>query len=232
MRLLVLVGISPDGDSGGCELMTLSEQFPNEMLPVKVIKLTRGGFTIIDPEDFERITSCGSWNMDKKGYAIHGVRDPDGRWKSARHEFMHNLIRGANGTDHKNRVKLDNRRANLRAVTDALNTANQKIRSDNRAGLKGVQHLPGGGWRATISQGGKDLHLGVFASREDAGYAYDRKALEIFGEYACTNQMQRLLPPDPGHPIKSRPRPRPSAGTLAKRRASLLAYNARKRVAA
>jgi hypothetical protein len=44
-----------------------------------------------------------------------------------------------------------------------------------------------GKWRARIHAGGHPVHLGEFASAEDAATAYDVAAIAAFGEYACLN---------------------------------------------
>jgi hypothetical protein len=47
---------------------------------------------------------------------------------------------------------------------------------------------------AKISNGaGKKIHLGMFATAKEAAEAYDRKALEMFGNKAVTNKMMGLL---------------------------------------
>lgn len=48
-------------------------------------------------------------------------------------------------------------------------------------------------WAAKICIDGKDYHLGYFNDEIDAAIAYDEKAIELFGEFACTNQMLGLL---------------------------------------
>ena len=76
-----------------------------------------------------------------------------------------------NEIDHKNRVRSDNRLANLREATDAQNSQNQKKHATNTSGYVGVTRQ-GRCWRAKIRVAGKRKHLGNFASIEDAGRAY------------------------------------------------------------
>jgi hypothetical protein len=42
---------------------------------------------------------------------------------------------------------------------------------------------------ARIHHNYKDLYLGLFTTPKAAAKAYDKKAVELFGEFACTNKM-------------------------------------------
>ncbi|MEN6337259.1 MAG: AP2 domain-containing protein [Phycisphaerales bacterium] len=44
-----------------------------------------------------------------------------------------------------------------------------------------------GKWRATIHIKGKSIWIGHFATEEEAARAYDRRAVELFGEFARLN---------------------------------------------
>ena len=76
--------------------------------------------------------------------------------------------------DHINRIKTDNRIANLRSLTPAENAQNQSLSSDRgRAKMLGVswKSRPGR-WVAQIRIAGKQVHLGYFDSAEKAAAAY------------------------------------------------------------
>jgi len=91
--------------------------------------------------------------------------------------------------DHINRVRTDNRLSNLRLATRAENGRNCSARK-SASGLKGA-HLDKGRlgrlrrpWVARITQNGKPLHLGYFATAEEAHAAYVQAARELYGEFA------------------------------------------------
>ena len=42
-------------------------------------------------------------------------------------------------------------------------------------------------WTAQISYNGQRIHLGYFTNESEAGRAYDRKAIELFGVFAKLN---------------------------------------------
>lgn len=104
-------------------------------------------------------------------------------------DFLHHLIIGKPEkgfvTDHINRNRLDNRRENLRHVPFAMNIQNAKGQP-NLSGYKGVAKS-GKRWRAYIKPLGKQLHLGSFATKEEAAKAYDKSAGEYWGKYAYLN---------------------------------------------
>ena len=95
--------------------------------------------------------------------------------------------------DHINHNGLDNRRENLRIATVSQNHANEgKRRGNYSSKYKGVYlrsdrlHL---GYHARISSKSEGtIWLGRFGDDEvAAARAYDRKALELFGEFAYLN---------------------------------------------
>lgn len=88
--------------------------------------------------------------------------------------------------DHINRVKNDNRFANLRLATRAQNAKNVGITRRNTSGFKGVSwHNRGRYWAASIKVDGEFRHLGCFASAEEAYAAYSAAAKELHGEFHC-----------------------------------------------
>ena len=74
--------------------------------------------------------------------------------------------------DHINGDRSDNRIANLRDVSRLTNRQNmRRAQADNRSGLLGVS-LANNRCKASIRSGGKNHHLGYFASPEAAHAAY------------------------------------------------------------
>lgn len=84
--------------------------------------------------------------------------------------------------DHRNGRRDDNRWCNLRAATHSQNQGNYSRQSNNKSGFKGVT-LNQGRWMATC--GGR--FFGRFPTREEAARAYDKAALERYGEFAKLN---------------------------------------------
>ena len=96
--------------------------------------------------------------------------------------------------DHINGDGLDNRRSNLRIATQSQNNANRRISHRNSSGFKGVSWAKRERrWCASIKIGGKSRGIGYFRDREEAARAYDARALELFGEFALTNEALGLF---------------------------------------
>lgn len=175
--------------------MTLSQQFPDLMMPVKVIPLTHQRFTIIDPEDWE-LASYFPWYAHKgqdaySWYAITLI---------GRHKIpLHMLLTRSRETDHINGNGLDNRRVNLRGAKHYLNIANQGKRTSRTAVIyssrfKGVTWDKNRArWIARITVQGKGIHLGRFEEETEAAKAYDNAAIQHFGQFARTNKQLGLL---------------------------------------
>lgn len=86
--------------------------------------------------------------------------------------------------DHINGNRDDNSIANLREATASQNTINQKLRSDNRSGYRGVQwserHKK---WRARIKVDGETTELGYFDTALAASNAYEMAADRLHGAF-------------------------------------------------
>ena len=92
--------------------------------------------------------------------------------------------------DHINQNKHDNRLENLRVCSRSQNTGNVGLRSTNVTGYKGIWFAKHAGrWRAAIKIDGCSIHIGYFDTPESAALAYNRAALEHFGEFAHLNDV-------------------------------------------
>jgi hypothetical protein len=93
--------------------------------------------------------------------------------------------------DHKNVDCSANEIENLRPATTTEQQGNKKVQSNNTTGYKGVSYSDTRNktkpWRASITDQGKAVHLGYFATAETAAKAYDIAALEKFGNFALLN---------------------------------------------
>jgi HNH endonuclease len=148
---------------------------------MKVILLTKGQFTMVDDEDFERLNQhkwyarsdrCGAW------YAVRG-RMPT--------IMMHKEILQTNQeVDHRNRNGLDNRKENLRLCTRSQNCGNRRKVEGSASKYKGVFRNGPRRWMVKIQR----RYLGSFSTQEEAARAYNKAAQEAYGEFALLNEVK------------------------------------------
>ena len=88
--------------------------------------------------------------------------------------------------DHINGDSTDNRWENLRDVTQGVNNTNRRPYKSNSIGYKGVT-FNGKRYLARISYKNTIYRLGRYDTPEEAARAYDKKALELWGNLAVLN---------------------------------------------
>ena len=87
-------------------------------------------------------------------------------------------------TDHRDHNGLNNQKYNMRICTIAQNNYNRIPYGWSK--YLGVSHIEGHPI-AQIRKERKLFYLGFFKTEEDAAHAYDKKAIEFFGEFANLN---------------------------------------------
>jgi len=153
----------------------------------RLIPLSHGLHAIVDAADYEWLSQY-KWFLWGAGYAARRV--PGGVL------LMHREITQAppgRDVDHINGNRLDNRRSNLRICTRAENLRNTPKRQGCLSLYKGVssnhRHK---NWFAQIWFEGDNIRLGTFDDETEAARAYDRAALELFGEFAWLNFPEEI----------------------------------------
>jgi len=152
-----------------------------------VIYLRDGETCLVDEQDYEEINEYKwianhvSLEGTRKNYYAHGLKAEAGcismhRWLMKPPPEM--II------DHKDGNGWNNQRSNLRICDYSQNGANM-IR-EFKWGYRGVWKN-GNGWGARITIRGKRIQLGTFEHKLDAAMAWDRAAIEGWGEFARTN---------------------------------------------
>lgn len=136
------------------------------------------GEALVDDTDYGWLSQW-TWRRNSCGYAVRG-KVINGRYTLI---FMHRAIMGMPPSeglevDHKNRNRLDNRRGNLRWVTDQESVCNRQRWSNS--GWRGV-HKEGNKYHAQISVGGRTQSLGYHNTDVAAALAYDAVARTLPG---------------------------------------------------
>ena len=158
---------------------------------MKKINLTQGKVALVDEEDFIILSSVRWYCVRFRGkFYAQGMID-------GKPVYMHRFIVKANrrfDIDHKDGNGLNNRKSNLRACTKSQNQGNRGTASHNTSGFKGVSAHPSfKGFRAFIRKNGIQQHIGIFQTASQAAREYDKKAKELFGEFAKTNESLGLF---------------------------------------
>lgn len=153
------------------------------VITVKQIPLTQGKFAIVDDEDYGWLNQW-KWCTMQTPYGFVAVRR-----KGKSTMYMHRLITGAvhgKEVDHKNHIRLDNRKANLRVCTRSQNAKNQVLQKNTASRYKGVRRRCNR-WQARIMNNRKSFYLGSYKTENEAAKAYDSEAVRLFGEFAYLN---------------------------------------------
>lgn len=149
------------------------------------IELSRGLKTLIDDEDFERVSKHKWYSHDTKSgfYAATNIA----RKCVYLHTFLMCSPKGKE-VDHINGNKLDNRKENLRLVTHQQNSFNSESRKELPKGVCFDKQT--GKYIAQIMYNGKNIKIGRFKTILEASQEYDKKAHILFGEYARLENME------------------------------------------
>ena len=164
---------------------------------------------LLDEEDWDKVSQY-KWHLAQartgRFYARTNVDNPNGgiRYHKVNGKVykypkqttipMHRLImatpKGMH-TDHVNGENtLDNRKQNLRVCTNEQNCRNRGKNKNNTHGYKGVTYdarRAYSPWTARIGYKMKRIYIGNYATAEEAAIAYDKKVIELSGEFATLN---------------------------------------------
>lgn len=169
----------------------------------RIIHLSRGFQTVVNEEDYA-VLATFNWTVQldynrRKAYAVRWETIDRRRFKIYMHRVIARPPKGAI-TDHADGDGLNNRRGNLRVCGYHENAANGVFTKLGFVQYRGVT-FEGNRFRARITFLGEREHLGYFDSAEEAARAYDRRALEMFGEFALVNFPKPIPARRPEEPI-------------------------------
>lgn len=156
------------------------------------IYLTRGMVALVSECDYP-LVSKHKWAFQAKnaqiedtGYASRFV--PLGNGKRLKVYLHREIVQPPPGkiAEHKNGDGLDCRRSNLRLANHIQNRANRAY-EPGLSGFIGVSRSGMSRWRAKMEVDQKTVHLGTYATKEEAAQAYDRAVIERHGVFAVLN---------------------------------------------
>lgn len=140
-----------------------------------LIPLTQGQFAKIDKSDLDLVNRC-KWQAAKRA-------DGKGFYATSRFGKMHRIILSISDSrivDHKDGDGLNNRRYNIRAGNQSLNSVNRRTTQSKY--LRGV-YKDGNCWFSKIKINKKNVYLGSFKTEQEAHNAFMNVAKKIHGEW-------------------------------------------------
>lgn len=151
------------------------------------VQLCNDKIMLIDLEDLP-LVEAHVWTWYQNGYAF-----------TAKAGLFHKAITGYDMTDHINRVKLDNRKKNLRPADPFINSRNMSMFKTNTSGINGVRREPkkegrNGQWAALWCEEGKVRRVG-FSVKEYGEDGAKKRAADFRQEVNKRLKITNGLPP-------------------------------------
>lgn len=148
------------------------------------------GEALVDSEDIIKIKGF-KWHVHPNGYVHNNKGTP-------MHHIILDFIFDGYSTvvDHINGNRKDNRKSNLRLVSNGENCLNRhSLNSNNSSGYYGVcWKKESKKWCARITRDGKRVHLGYFVNKDDAAMAYDKAVANCTdNKYRPSNNISQRL---------------------------------------
>ena len=155
--------------------------YEKDIIKIPIGKDAKDGYAIVDRDRLD-LTKY-NWHITTKGYVSTSP-------KYGESYLLHRLVMNAPEgmlVDHIDHNVLDNRSINLRLCTPMENSRNSKSRNSSSSKYIGVGwHRAANKWEA-FGKLGKKVYLGIYVNEIDAAKAYDKFALENYGDFANTN---------------------------------------------
>jgi hypothetical protein len=149
---------------------------------VSFIKATNCDIKILVSDEDWHFLVRYKWYINSEGYVTTDKLGRMHRWllQPKPHEII----------NHKNSIRFDNRRNNLEIATFTENSHQKIKKKDTTSKYFGVSFKKNKNkWYACISKEGKQFNLGSYENENDAALAYNKKALEIYGNKANLNDI-------------------------------------------
>ena len=149
---------------------------------------SKGEKFYFDLEDYDKIKDY-CWWISNEGYVVSKDKN---RKRAALHRIVTDCQDGLMVDHiHGRQSRYDNRKSNLRIVTNQNNCMNNGLSSNNTSGVTGVHwDKLNKKWKAQIGYNYKRIQLGAFDNFEDAVAARKQAEDKYFGEYSYDNSMK------------------------------------------
>ncbi len=157
------------------------------------IPLQHGEFAVVDHVDYEFLMKR-NWRLTPGRVNIVKTGNVNALFMGClvlKRKFNQDDLGGVNYIDGN---PLNNCRNNLRLATVSQSQMTQKPRKGCSSKFKGVVWVKRRKrWSAAICKDSKTTYLGYFIDEIKAAEAYNRAALELFGEFARVNTFEEVV---------------------------------------
>lgn len=154
---------------------------------VKKIPLQNGMFALVDDEDYERCMEY-VWNSNRRTTVngLNVVTRIDGKTTTLLNFIFKDTEKLLK--THANGNLFDYRKENIKFIEPSFARISRKGARGSSSKYKGVfRRKNAKKWQAKIRKDGHLKHLGTFISEDDAARAYNKAAMELFGEGCYLN---------------------------------------------
>lgn len=154
-----------------------------------------GTYFFFDKEDYDRIKKY-CWWYDGRYVCAHTLKNDEYSTKIVRlHRVVMDIEDRENiNIDHKNLVRYDCRKSNLRKATDSENAQNKDYSyMITESGITGVRKTLSGKWNASIGINKKTISIGNFDTIQEAAEARLNAEYEYFKEFRYDPDKMDLI---------------------------------------
>lgn len=144
------------------------------------IKNSKGEFfdCYIDKEDYDKVKDY-TWGIEnKKDRGTYYIASKTFKKRVSMHRLLMNCNDVNLQIDHINHLGYDNRKKNLRIVTNKENHQNMPVYKNNTTGVNGIS-FKNGKWSAKIKNNYKFIKIGEFNTKEEAIKARKQAEIEL-----------------------------------------------------
>lgn len=152
---------------------------------------TKGEPFYFDKEDYDLIKDY-CWMIGNDGYVKTTLHNNNETSTLLFHRYIFKLDDKQNNfVDHINHITIDNRKQNLRVVTNSQNCMNHKLKSNNTSGVTGVSYdLKSNKWHSRIGINNKEISLGFYDDFKEAVEVRKKAEEKYHGEYSYRNSTK------------------------------------------
>lgn len=155
---------------------------------MKLVRLTKGYFAMVDDEDFKRV-SAFKWRASEERGRVYGARTLRRVGKRGNQKLHSFILETAEEIHHEDGNGLNDQKYNLTICTRSRNMRGAiRKRKTATSPYRGVcWDSRCRRWMAQITVGPQQIFLGRFDCPEEAARVRDSASLRYFGEFAHLN---------------------------------------------